>query len=228
MESIHDLGGKQGFGQVRVQPDEPVFHERWEAQVFACMIAATRHVPGYNVDRFRHAIERIDPICYLMHGYYGRWLGGIENLLVEAGLLSSEELSSLTQMRGGSAQDRIAARPAPDPDPQGPEPADAGARRPLSKLPLFRVGEAVRTSPYPTLGHSRLPAYARGKTGLIVAWHNGWVYPDSNAHGLGEDPQHLYTVAFAGGDLWGPEAEAGVRVQLDLFEPYLEPGETAA
>ena len=38
----------------------------------------------------------------------------------------------------------------------------------------------------------------------------------------GEDPQLLYTVEFAGPELWGRAAEAGSTVCLDLFEPYLE------
>jgi nitrile hydratase len=67
-----------------------------------------------------------------------------------------------------------------------------------------------------------LPAYARNRRGRIVAWHVGWVFPDTNAHGRGETPQHLYTVAFEGAELWGDRAERGVVVHLDLFEPYLE------
>jgi nitrile hydratase len=49
------------------------------------------------------------------------------------------------------------------------------------------------------------------------------VYPDSNAHFLGEQPQHLYSVRFEARELWG--VNAGVRdgVCLDLWEAYLEP-----
>ncbi|MFU8813937.1 MAG: SH3-like domain-containing protein, partial [Pseudomonadales bacterium] len=67
------------------------------------------------------------------------------------------------------------------------------------------------------------PAYARSKRGVVDAAHGGWVFPDSNAHGQGENPQHLYTVVFTGEELWGEESEPGVRVSLDLFESYLEP-----
>ena len=70
-------------------------------------------------------------------------------------------------------------------------------------------------------GHTRLPAYARGRRGRIVALHGGWVFPDTNAHGRGETPQHLYTVAFDGAELWGKFSEPGLLVHLDLFEPYL-------
>jgi len=49
------------------------------------------------------------------------------------------------------------------------------------------------------------------------------VFPDTNAHLRGEDPQYLYNVRFDGAELWGPSAERGTTLQIDLFEPYLEP-----
>ncbi len=70
-----------------------------------------------------------------------------------------------------------------------------------------------------------MPAYVRSRTGTVVAQHGGWVYPDSNAHGKGEAPVHLYTVAFPGTELWGEDAEPGVILNIDLFEPYLEPND---
>jgi len=88
MDGIHDLGGKHGHGKVEREEDEPAFHERWEASVFAMSGAAAASGAFNNADRFRHSIERIDPVAYLSHGYYGRWLGGIETLLVESGLLT--------------------------------------------------------------------------------------------------------------------------------------------
>ena len=53
-----------------------------------------------------------------------------------------------------------------------------------------------------------------------MAWRGGWVFPDTNAHGRGENPQHLYNVAFFGRGALGPTAEPGVVVHIDLFEPY--------
>ena len=72
-------------------------------------------------------------------------------------------------------------------------------------------------------GHTRLPRYARGRRGIIAAAQGAWVFPDANAHGLGEAPQHLYSVGFEGTELWGPLAEARVAVYLDLWEGYLDP-----
>ena len=94
MDSMHDLGGRQGFGPVEREEDEPVFHERWEAAVYTMVNQMMREGAIRNVDQFRHGIERIDPVAYLTHGYYGRWLGGLENLLTEAGVLDSESVAA--------------------------------------------------------------------------------------------------------------------------------------
>ena len=54
-----------------------------------------------------------------------------------------------------------------------------------------------------------------------MAQHGEWVYPDSHAHWLGEMPQHRYTVAFSGNELWGSDLEEETEVRIDLFETYL-------
>ena len=111
MDGIHDLGGRPGFGKVDPIPLEPVFKSRWEAKVFTLVNAAARAGAYQSVDQFRHAVERIDPEAYLTHGYYGRWLGGLETLLVEAGILSSETITLRATALGARPEDLIAARP---------------------------------------------------------------------------------------------------------------------
>ena len=222
MDGIHDLGGRQGFGQVEREDGEPVFHERWEARVFAMMVGASAAGIVKNGDQFRHAIERIDPVAYLTHGYYGRWLGGLETLLVEAGAVSQDAIDARVVELGGDPATRVAARPSARPDPVGNSGGEAHSLRHLIRPPRYGIGDRVRTRATPSPGHTRLPAYARGRIGQVVAWHDGWVLPDSNAHGRGEQPEHLYTVAFTGETLWGPESEPELTVCLDLFESYLE------
>ena len=56
--------------------------------------------------------------------------------------------------------------------------------------------------------------------------HGAHVFADTHAHGLGEQPQWLYTVAFEGRELWGEEGEAAVSI--DAWEPYLEPAASVA
>ena len=225
MDGIHDLGGKHGHGEVRhataLHENEPTFHSRWEASVFA-MVGLGRATGAWtNSDRFRHAIERIDPVNYLADTYYGRWLGGIETLLVEASLVTSAEITAKAVALGADPAERVAARPASAPDPVLPAADASTARRASAREPRFAPGDQVRTVSTVAPGHTRLPAYARGKTGRVVSCHGHWVYPDTNAHGLGESPCELYTVAFDGRVLWGESAEPGVVVHLDLFEPYL-------
>ena len=82
MNGIHDMGGMHGFGPVVVEANEPVFHARWEARVRALISLALRRGIA-NVDEFRHAIERMDPVEYLSAGYYGRWLRALETLVRE-------------------------------------------------------------------------------------------------------------------------------------------------
>ena len=220
MDSMQDLGGRQGFGPVQREENEPVFHDRWEAAVYTITNQMMRQGVIRNVDQFRHGIERIDPVAYLTHGYYGRWLGGVENLLTEAGVLQAEQLAAAVEARGGSRDDLVAARPRENPD-QVPPPEAPGAGRAVADAPRFSVGELVRTAATSVSGHTRLPAYARGRVGTVVRLQGGWVYPDTNAHGRGEQPQHLYCVRFEGAELWGEEAEPGQSVCLDLFETYL-------
>jgi nitrile hydratase len=91
--------------------------------------------------------------------------------------------------------------------------------------PLFAVGDRVRARNTHPQGHTRLPRYARGHVGVIDRLHGCHVFPDSNAHGKGENPQWLYTVRFSGRELWGERAEATSSVSVDAWESYLERAE---
>ncbi|HEX5633734.1 MAG TPA: SH3-like domain-containing protein, partial [Gemmatimonadales bacterium] len=73
----------------------------------------------------------------------------------------------------------------------------------------------------PVPHHTRLPGYARGRPGVVEAVHGAHVFADTHAHGLGEQPQWLYTVVFDARALWD-DAQPGLRVSVDAWEPYLE------
>ncbi len=99
MDGVHDLGGMQGFGRVEREENEPVFHARWEAEVLAMMRAGGgRGV--YNLDEFRHAIERMRPADYLAATYYEKWLDGITRLFMEKGVVTAAELEARTAFFG--------------------------------------------------------------------------------------------------------------------------------
>ena len=237
MDGIHDLGGMHGFGPVRVERDEPVFHARWEGRVYA-LTGATGGSFAPNVDKFRHAIERMDPVEYLTAGYYGRWLRAIETRLVEAGELEpgavdrlARELAAKGVVPGdrtpGPAAPPTSSTATPVSTPTPPKSATARPksryRREVDRAPRFATGDdVVARADHPT-GHTRLPRYVRGKTGRIESVYDAYVFPDTNAHDRGEEPQHVYSVAFDGRELWGADAEPGTSVRLDLFESYLEP-----
>jgi len=222
MDSIHDLGGKQGYGKVdKGSPNARNFTARWQGAVFTMSNVGRKCGAWTNSDTFRHGVERISPTAYLTHGYYGRWLGGIETLLVEAGIVSQEEITSRAIANGASESDLVAAQPDKNVATPIVKPAAHGAQRKLDSAPAFDLSTRVKTLNHSVPGHTRLPAYARGKTGTVIKHHGGWVLPDTNAHGKGEHPQHLYTIAFQASDLWD-DGEQGVQVSLDLFESYLQ------
>ena len=225
MDGVHDLGGMHGFGPVEREVNEPAFHERWEAAVYAIM-RASLGTGQYTLDEFRHGVERMDPAHYLGSGYYEHWLDGIARVLIEKGVVSGDELAARTAFFAerpdapASAAVRVMpATPAPRIKWMAPD-----SERPATKPPRFAVGETVVTRNIHPTGHTRLPRYARGKHGVIHRQHGTHVFPDSNAHGGGEQPQALYSVRFDARELWGPAAEPNQHVYIDLWEPYLEPG----
>jgi nitrile hydratase len=231
MDGVHDLGGMHGFGPVEREANEPPFHAPWEATVVAIMGAA-RAAGLYNIDEFRHGIERMDPAHYLGSSYFEHWLDGIARVLAEKGVVTSAEMevrmASLAARPDGPAGARVsapppAAAPTAAPAPRG-RPGGETSFRAATAPPRFAAGQAVVTRNIHPAGHTRLPRYARGKRG-VVAQHRGChVFPDANAHGLGEQPQHVYSVRFSASELWGEAAEPNQHVHLDLWESYLLPG----
>jgi nitrile hydratase len=217
MNGPHDLGGEQGFGPVVPEPNEPVFHEGWERRAMALNLAmgATR---AWNIDRSRHARERIPPAEYLAASYYEKWFKGLERLLVEQDLATQAEIDAghslappakLSRVVGASEVTAVLSK-------------GSSYDRPASTPASFNVGEKIRARVMNPTGHTRLPRYVRGRVGTIAHIHGVHVFPDSNASGKGEDPRWLYSVAFDAAEVWGPEARPGDAVYLDLWEPYLE------
>ncbi|HUG36265.1 MAG TPA: nitrile hydratase subunit beta [Candidatus Limnocylindrales bacterium] len=224
MDGVHDVGGMHGFGPVEREANEPVFHGRWEAAVVAIMRAAGRR-GFYNIDEFRHGIERMDPAHYLGSSYYEHWLDGIARILVEKNVVAADDLDTRTaffQARP-DAPAPAAVTGALPPRVSGNPDWIQSAVRESSERPRFAPADPVVTRRFHPTGHTRLPRYARGKRGVIHRVHGVHVFPDTNAHGLGETPQPLYSVQFTGAELWGESAEPHQLVHLDLWESYLLP-----
>ncbi|MCH2356234.1 MAG: nitrile hydratase subunit beta [Pseudomonadales bacterium] len=208
MNGGHDLGGKQGLGPIKPEPEaqEPVFHEEWERRVFALTMAAGM-LGRWNIDQSRHARERQHPADYLNNSYYENWLAGVEKLLAETGLLDADANNHDLRIPNPADADKILAS-------GGPTTMDS------HKPPAFRIGASVRLKKIHTAAHTRAPSYAQGSIGAVVTHHGCHVFPDSNAQGnhLGE---HLYSVRFSAQELWGRDAE-NFDVLIDLWEPYLQ------
>jgi len=218
VNGVHDMGGMDGFGKVEPEPNEPVFHEEWESRVLA-MVRAMGAAGAFNIDTSRFYREMLPPHVYLSSSYYKKWFLGLEEMLIEKGYLTREEVAAGHAMQPGKALkhgkfdlanvERIMVRG------KFARPAPASAR--------FNIGDRVRAKNIHPTTHTRLPRYVRGHVGVVELNHGCHVFPDSAAMELGENPQWLYTVVFEGRDLWGADGDPTLKVSIDAFEPYLDP-----
>jgi nitrile hydratase len=218
MNGVHDMGGMHGMGPIQSEKDEPVFHAPWEARVFA-LRRAMGAWRKWNIDATRHQIELVPPVEYLRLSYYARQFVAFLEMLVKSGLVTRTEIESgipadgqpkVTPVLTVEKAVALVAKGVP-------------TNRDVKVVARFQPGQRVRTRNIHPVGHTRLPRYARGKTGTIDRNHGVFVFPDTNAHFLGEKPQHVYSVRFASRELWGEQAAAQDSVYVDMWEDYLEP-----
>jgi hypothetical protein len=204
MDGIHDLGGRQGFGPVRHEPNAPAFHAEWEKRANALYSLAVR-LGVFNMDEYRHAIERMEPRHYLSAGYYERTLTSLATLCVEKGVCTRAEL------------ERLAGGAFPLALPSAPGRANAPERQP------FAIGDPVRVRNDHVPGHVRMPGYIRGCRGVVVGISPRYPFPDAHAHGVAAADEPTYDVRFDAMDLW-PEAAEPAWVHVGVFESYLQRG----
>ncbi len=209
------MGGMQCYGPVVPEVDEPVFHAEWEKRALALTVAMG-FCGVWNIDKSRFARERIAPAQYLSSSYYQIWIAGLERLLAENGLATNEELASGRASEPASTVKRVLTGG----DVAAALAAGSPVERQATTKPKFAVGDTVTTGNSSPQGHTRLPRYARGRTGVIEAVHGVHVFPDANAAGEGEQPHWLYAVRFEGVELFGPGNDQ--QVVVDCWEPYLE------
>ncbi|MBC7281180.1 nitrile hydratase subunit beta [Hoeflea sp.] len=218
MNGPHDLGGQMGFGPVAPEIDEPVFHAEWERRALGVTLAAGT-LGAWTIDESRHARESLHPAIYYSASYYEIWIRALEMLLERYGFVSPDEIEAGRPLWPGVKPKQV-LRPGDVPRVLA---RGGPCNRAVAEAPKFRAGDRVRTiNEHPT-GHTRLPRYARGRLGAIEAVREGFVFPDTNAHGKGENPQHVYTVCFDGQELWGQGADPALTVSIDAWESYLEP-----
>jgi nitrile hydratase subunit beta len=214
--SVHDMGGMHGFGPVEAEAEEPVFHADWEARVYALQrgMGATGL---WTIDGGRASLENLPPLEYLAASYYKRWFLGLERRVLAHGLVGEDEISAGRALRFGIHLNRKLTLD------DTKTMSFARFDRPASGSARFKAGDRVRTKNMHPKTHTRLPRYARDKLGTVEAVRGCHVFPDSAALGAGENPQWLYTVVFAGRELWGEEADPSIKVSIEAFESYLLP-----
>ena len=224
MNGVHDMGGLGCFGPIEPDPEEPLFHAEWERRVLGLTLAMGAS-GTWNLDQSRSARESLPPALYLSAGYYRIWFEALTHLLVEHGLISKSELD-----RGGLVEARSSDVPSAGskrilrPD-EVAEVLAAGApvERKAGSKPAFEVGQHVRVRNRHSPHHTRLPAYIRGHVGAVTRVHGYHVFPDAHARAQGECPEWLYSIGFEAAELWGEDRGGTGRVQVDCWEPYLEP-----
>ena len=217
MNGLHDMGGMHGMGPIE-SGHEPVFPHPWQARLFALRRAMGAH-GRWNIDIMRHEVEQVPAAEHLRLGYFERQCVAFLHILARAGFVTLAELTSGRPDAGTRRSvpalsvdkaRRLIAQGVPTSRASG-----ASAR--------FAAGQTVLARTVNPSGHTRLPRYARGKIGVILRDRGVFVFPDTNAHGRGEQPQHVYTVRFEACTLWGEQASAGDAVHLDLWDSYLAP-----
>ena len=199
MDGMHDLGGKQGFGSI-AYPAAP-HDESWEPLVRALWTLGVR-AGLYNMDEYRHAIERMAPVHYLSAPYYERTLTAVATLLVEKGVVTAEALAAKA---GGafplSRRHRTGTR-----------------RRPGAKLRHRRAGAGEKRIHF---GHTRMPGYIRGKAGVVVAITPPYPFPDAAGHGMAAAWEPTYDVRFRSRTC-GRIHPTPALVHVEVFQSYLE------
>jgi nitrile hydratase len=224
MTRVHDMGGRFGDGAIVPEAeDDPVFHVDWHGRALAVTLAAGA-LGQWSIDVSRHSRECLPPIDYASMSYYEKWMAGLAALLVDAKILSREELA-----KGHAIGESELSSKRMDADKvEGVLSAGGPADRP-SDVPIkFAVGDAVETrrvngNRLVEGGHTRLPSYAVGARGRILRIHGTHILPDSSGHRLGDAAEPLYAVAFAASELWANPEHPKDEVVLDLWQSYLEP-----
>ena len=224
MSRVHDLGGRFGDGMVIPDfGDEAVFKKEWHARALAVTVASG-FLGKWNLDESRHSRESLSPADYSKFSYYEKWISALADMIVTKGLVTVEELQSLQgEPALGCLSEHVfrAEKVASGLSKGGPTLRDSAVTQ------LFVIGDPVKTKLAENRslsgGHTRLPNYASQKVGEIVGFHGSHIFPDAHAHGAGEAPEPLYTVAFKASALWEHPENPSDLVMLDLWQSYLEP-----
>jgi len=214
MNGIHDMGGMQGMGEIGYEENAPMFHADWEIRVQALHAASG----SFRGGPLRPTIEQIPAASYLQMSYYERWLTALIERLVQAGIVTREEVERGSANAGTARADTtVTAENATDWLLTTPQ-----TERRVQVAAGFSAGDRVRGRNIHPTGHTRMPRYTRLRTGTVERDRGVFSLPGSGS----AEPrlQHVYLVRFAARELWGEAGHERDNVYIDMWEDYLEPG----
>lgn len=211
------MGGMDGFGPIAPTESEPTFKSEWEGRVLA-LNRVMQATGEWNIDVGRYWIELLNPIEYLQSSYYRKWHLRLENLCLNRGLVSKDELE-LGHSTSPGRQLKLKTVKVEDAEKTL---VRGSYGRPPTAPAKFCIGDKVITKNINPCSHTRLPRFARARIGSIERTQGFHVFPDHLVANGEERGEWLYTVTFDAWVLWGEDAEPGVKVSIEAFEPYLE------
>ena len=215
------MGGR--FGDGTIQPGsitDKTFKETWHARALALTLAAGS-LRQWNLDMSRHSRECLPPKDYSTFSYYDKWISSLVNLLVAKGVISKDEVLDPISKKHPLSKNKLQAADVAKVLSKG-----APTSRSVKNFPKFSVGQKIKTrradNKFISGGHTRLPKYVERCEGKIEICHGAHVFPDTHAHNLGEQPEHLYTVSFSASELWESPENPGDTLCVDIWESYME------
>ena len=218
MNTIHDLGGMDGF-TIPERVQGRILKEEWERQIWGLALSVwAKPILGYSGGT-RADIERIPPELYLTMPYYAKWLWAEEVSLLRSGIVTRDELENpdgkVSMPESGNF---VPTTPA---EVVAFMKGDASNEVPAEAPPSFAVGDEVVARNEHPAGHTRMPRYVRGRHGVIHKHHGVHHFQDDVDEDVGQ--QHLYTVQFTGPELWGSRAHPNDVIYAELWDYHLQP-----
>lgn len=241
MKLQHRLAGLEAIGPVSTEPR--VFVEDWETRIFgihSAMMALSTQLDLPETPSTFHTIwtwadlrkgaEAMNPFEYFKFRYYEKWLGGISSYFIENAYITEDELDALTEEYLADPE-----KPLPEADVtpiderviqylvEGDSP-----KRDVTPSFYFETGDTVVIADPPSIEHSRVPGYMRGRICEVERVYDGaYVYLcEVEADGIGP-AMPCYTVGVSADEVWPNNVEPNVTVYADLYAAYLKTPENA-
>ncbi|MBY3256392.1 nitrile hydratase subunit beta [Rhizobium laguerreae] len=236
MKLQHYLGGLEGLGPVSTETR--VFVEAWETRIFGihtAMMALSSQLPLpatpsafssiWTWADLRKGAESLNPFDYFKYRYYEKWLGGISGYFIDNGYITAEELDALTEEYYADPSKAVPTAGDQAIDDRVVQYLVEGdsPKREAEVSFDFTVGDLVSIRNVPTVEHTRLPGFLRGKTGTVETVYDGaYVYLcDTGTDGIGA-AMPVYCIRFAPEELWPTNAETNFSLYADLYAHYVE------